>query len=224
MQMQMQMQISVIDSRKLEADVWLGTELVGAWWKDDTFFARWVEVLVYSKINHDAVVVTMPMEDFFSFLPDCVQLSTFQPPTSAEVFSTPELLKQILVQLPRRDLVVTVAFVCKRPLLPSPPLTLQRAFFEPDLLASSERVQNPLLRKAFPPLCNAVAESTELAAHVMLAAQPPTQTITIEQAYGGMDFSSGVGLVIAHGYLTVMLVNEGASGFVPTIRAISGLR
>ncbi|KAJ6508631.1 hypothetical protein C8R45DRAFT_968058 [Mycena sanguinolenta] len=64
------MHISVIDSWKLTADAWLGTELVGAWWNRDTFFARWAEeVLVYKHVPHHAVVITRPADDFFRFLP-----------------------------------------------------------------------------------------------------------------------------------------------------------
>ncbi|KAJ7491924.1 hypothetical protein FB451DRAFT_511504 [Mycena latifolia] len=73
-------QITVIDATKITGDAWTATELVGAWSlspdpvvranKTDTFFGRWAEeVLVYGCIPQDAVIVTAPLESFFSSLP-----------------------------------------------------------------------------------------------------------------------------------------------------------
>ncbi|KAJ6527267.1 hypothetical protein DFH09DRAFT_1414541 [Mycena vulgaris] len=63
-------QISVIDTKKITSDAWIATELVGAWYNTDMFFARWSEeALVYGCIPQDAVVVTAPLETFFACLP-----------------------------------------------------------------------------------------------------------------------------------------------------------
>ncbi|KAF7365085.1 hypothetical protein MVEN_00379800 [Mycena venus] len=62
--------ISIIDSRKLGGDAWLGTELVGAWFETAAFFTRRAEeVLVYKHIHPDAVVATIPLNNFFNYLP-----------------------------------------------------------------------------------------------------------------------------------------------------------
>ncbi|KAK7048457.1 putative MFS transporter [Favolaschia claudopus] len=68
------------------------------------------------------------------------------------VLSTPELLEQIMVQLPIRDLLTTAPLVCKSWFSTTRSPTLQRAlFFEPDPSAStSARIQNPLLAQLFP--------------------------------------------------------------------------
>ncbi|KAJ6508651.1 hypothetical protein C8R45DRAFT_448958 [Mycena sanguinolenta] len=129
---------------------------------------------------------------------------------SAGVLSTPELLEQILVQLPLRDLLVAAPLVSKtwRAVTLSP--TLQRAlFFEPDPLASpSKRVQNPLLVETFPPFAFCEGElwpgsldaieampwsrapdafkRKEASWRRMLVSQPPVQTIIIAQQTSGM--------------------------------------
>jgi hypothetical protein len=67
------------------------------------------------------------------------------------VISTPELLENILLQLPMRDLLVTTSLVCKTWYTVTLSPIIQRAlFFEADPSAS-KRVWNPLLRKLFPP-------------------------------------------------------------------------
>ncbi|KAJ6508677.1 hypothetical protein C8R45DRAFT_449643 [Mycena sanguinolenta] len=133
---------------------------------------------------------------------------------SAAVLSTPELLEQILVQLPIRDLLVAAPLVSKtwRAVTLSP--TLQRAlFFEPDPLASpSKRVQNPLLVETFPPFAfcegklwpgslDAIEampwsrapdafKRKEASWRRMLVSQLPVQTMVIEQEVHGMAGSS----------------------------------
>ncbi|KAJ6581793.1 hypothetical protein B0H19DRAFT_1116505 [Mycena capillaripes] len=62
--------ISIIDLAEIPNDKWLATELVGAYWRDAAFFARWAqEVLVYGHIPHRAVVATMSVNNFFDCLP-----------------------------------------------------------------------------------------------------------------------------------------------------------
>ncbi|KAK7048469.1 hypothetical protein R3P38DRAFT_1866700 [Favolaschia claudopus] len=62
--------ISIIDSKKLGPDVWLGTEIVGAWYEDESFFARWAEeVLVYRQIPASAIVCTLSLDILCSLLP-----------------------------------------------------------------------------------------------------------------------------------------------------------
>ncbi|KAJ6508681.1 hypothetical protein C8R45DRAFT_449819 [Mycena sanguinolenta] len=133
---------------------------------------------------------------------------------SAEVLSTPELLEQILVQLPIRDLLVAAPLVSKTWHAVTLSPTLQRTlFFEPDPLASSsKRVQNPLLAETFPPFafCEGklwlgsldAIEATpwskapdafkreEASWRRMLVSQPPVQTMVIEQEVHGMGGSS----------------------------------
>ncbi|KAJ7698901.1 hypothetical protein B0H17DRAFT_1196491 [Mycena rosella] len=61
---------TAVAARKITSDVWLGTELVGAYDSKAALFARRAqEVLVYKAIPSDALVVTLTMEDFFGCLP-----------------------------------------------------------------------------------------------------------------------------------------------------------
>ncbi|KAJ7696435.1 hypothetical protein B0H17DRAFT_398336 [Mycena rosella] len=63
-------QISIIDTAQITSDAWLATELVGAYWTDAAFFARWAEeVLVYHHIPIGAIVATLPLSSFLDFLP-----------------------------------------------------------------------------------------------------------------------------------------------------------
>ncbi|KAF7346435.1 putative MFS transporter [Mycena sanguinolenta] len=128
---------------------------------------------------------------------------------SAEVISTPELLEQILVHLPIRDLLVAAPLVSKTWHAVTLSPALQRAlFFEPDPLASaSTRVKNPLLAETFPPFFEddphwsgnlEAIESMpwskapdafkrqEASWRRMLVTQPPAQTMVIEQEVSGM--------------------------------------
>ncbi|KAJ7656240.1 hypothetical protein DFH06DRAFT_468326 [Mycena polygramma] len=62
--------ISIIDLWEIPSDKWLGTELVGAYWKQAPFFSRWAqEVLVFGHIPLAAVTATMSMDSFFDCLP-----------------------------------------------------------------------------------------------------------------------------------------------------------
>ncbi|KAJ7504200.1 hypothetical protein B0H11DRAFT_1981187, partial [Mycena galericulata] len=65
-----EMQVSVIDALAIPSDVYLGTELVGAYYHDAAFFSRWSqEVLVYGWIPAAAVVATMSVDEFYNCLP-----------------------------------------------------------------------------------------------------------------------------------------------------------
>ncbi|KAJ7607086.1 hypothetical protein DFH06DRAFT_1250157 [Mycena polygramma] len=68
------------------------------------------------------------------------------------VFSTPELLEQILARLPMQDLLVTAPLVSKAWQATTLTPRLQRIlFFQPDPTSTFEPAQNPLLVAKFPP-------------------------------------------------------------------------
>ncbi|KAF8158946.1 hypothetical protein K438DRAFT_328754 [Mycena galopus ATCC 62051] len=163
---------------------------------------------------------------------------------SAEVISTPEILEQILVQLPIRDLLVTVPLVCKTWQAVTLSPALQRAlFFAPD--SASKRVQNPLLREMFPPFFafweaskGSFSDMDDIEAmpwskapnafkrqeaswRRMLIAQPPPQSVIIQQTTSGMtglserqamlkDLSFRMGLLYD---LTALLVSDEVTTF-----------
>ncbi|KAJ6508680.1 hypothetical protein C8R45DRAFT_1089836 [Mycena sanguinolenta] len=128
---------------------------------------------------------------------------------STNVISTPELLEQVLVQLPMRDLLVAAPLVSKswHALTLSP--TVRRAlFFEPDPLGSaSERVLNPLLMETFPPFfalqqgegspgtietmpwskAPYAFKRKEASWRRMLVTQPPVHSMIIRQTYQSMS-------------------------------------
>ncbi|KAK7048468.1 putative MFS transporter [Favolaschia claudopus] len=135
---------------------------------------------------------------------------------TSDVLSTPELLEQILAELPMLDLLVTAPLVCKpwHALSLSSP-TLQRAlFFQPDSSVSvSQRIQNPLLVKLFPPffVCNTGSHPISTLDAIMampwskapdafrradaswrrmLVTQPPTHSLVVRQKFSSIEHIS----------------------------------
>ncbi|KAK7048458.1 putative MFS transporter [Favolaschia claudopus] len=122
--------------------------------------------------------------------------------SSTEIICVPELLEQILAQLPLRDLLVTAPLVCKA-------WRSHILFFESDPLAPlSTRVQNQLLAESFAPFftsgplewpyyAKSIMEMPwfkapdafrrrEASWRRMLVTQPLTQTLLVKHARSSM--------------------------------------
>ncbi|KAJ7119472.1 hypothetical protein C8R44DRAFT_877898 [Mycena epipterygia] len=62
--------ISIIDTSKIKSDAWLAAELIDDWMYPKISFAQCAqEILVCGGIPYNAVVITMPMDEFFDCLP-----------------------------------------------------------------------------------------------------------------------------------------------------------